>query len=311
MEENKEIKVEEQKEISKDVKKDTNKKGIPMYVYVVGIVVVLLVILIIALVVMANGEEEVPVVDTPVVEENINDKDIKSLTLEDVKKIYNESLPYLSNYVGTTLYHTDKMTITNANTAFLRAFAFTKIEFNDDNVLVPVNEDGSEFCIENDCTPGALLNKGWYRFNANLLNEKSTYYYGASIVHGNFSEYPDYIVKYNNDIYQHEVVDFEYDGLSYHYREYDDYEIGEDTLYIMDKYLYITGKLDDRKTNYNVVIYGDSAKKVTVGTGTYVVADNLVDLIVPNYDRKKVSYKHAFKKAQDGHWYWISTEQVK
>ena len=80
---------------------------------------------------------------------------------------------------------------------------------------------------------------------------------------------------------------------------------------LTDKYLYITGKLDDRKANYDVIIYGDSAKKVTVGTGKYVVADNLVDLIIPNYDRKKVTYKHGFKKAQDGHWYWVSSEQVK
>ena len=46
-------------------------------------------------------------------------------------------------------------------------------------------------------------------------------------------------------------------------------------------------------------------------SGLIASADNLIDLIVPNYDRLKVTYKHGFKKAQDGHWYWVSSEQVK
>ena len=108
MEENKEIKVEETKKV-------VEKKKIPMYVYIVGIVAVLLIVLIIALVVMANSEEEVPpVTEPPKVEENINDKDMTELTVADVKKIYGESLPYLDTYVGTTIYHTNKMTVSNA-----------------------------------------------------------------------------------------------------------------------------------------------------------------------------------------------------
>ena len=307
MEENKEIKVEETNKV-------VEKKKIPMYVYIVGIVAVLLIVLIIALVVMANSEEEVPpVTEPPKVEENINDKDMTELTVADVKKIYGESLPYLDTYVGTTIYHTSKITVSNANPAFLRTYLFSKINFNEDNVLAPLNEDGTEFCIENDCSFGNLLSKGWYRFDATLLQEKSNYYYGTSISHGDFSEHPNYIVKYKDNMYHHEVIDFDFDDLSYHYREYVDYELSEDTLYVTDKYLYITGKLDDRKANYDVIIYGDSAKKVTVGTGKYVVADNLIDSIVSNYNvgRKKATYKHGFKKAQDGHWYWVSTEPVK
>ena len=143
MEENKEI---IQEDIKKEkVKKNITKKKIPMYVYIVGIVVVLIIILIIALAVMANSDEEVPPVEQPVVEENVNDKDLTTLTENDVKKIYNESLPFISDYVGTTIYHTDKMTVSNANQSFLRAFSFSKIAFNEDNVMVPINEDGTEF----------------------------------------------------------------------------------------------------------------------------------------------------------------------
>ena len=71
MEENKEIIQEDIKK--ENVKKNITKKKIPMYVYIVGIVVVLILILIIALAVMANSDEEVPPVEQPVVEENVNE----------------------------------------------------------------------------------------------------------------------------------------------------------------------------------------------------------------------------------------------
>ena len=54
----------------------------------------------------------------------------------------------------------------------------------------------------------------------------------------------------------------------------------------------------------------DSAKKKSLGKGTYLEADNLVDFIVPNYDRKKSNYKHTFKKSSEGNWYWVSSEPI-
>ena len=66
-----------------------------------------------------------------------------------------------------------------------------------------LNEDGTEFCIENDCSFGNLLRKGWYRFDATLLQEKSNYYYGIPISHGDFSEHPNYIVKYKDNMYHY------------------------------------------------------------------------------------------------------------
>lgn len=306
MEENKEIKEEVK---VKDTKKEPVKKSIPMYVYVIGIVVVLILILIISLAVVANSDDEVPV-EEPTTEEKVEEKDPSKLTDKDAKKIFEEALPYIEDYEGTTIYHNDKMMAGNANTEFLRAFAYSKIEFKEGDLTPYKNVDGTDMCGENGCTHQELLNKGWYTFSPTLLQEKSMYYYGAEVVNGKFVDRQDAVIEYKENMYSRSVLSTS-TALSHHYREYVSFEVVEDTLYITDKYLYIYGVVDSKKDNYLITLYGDSAKKNRIGGGTYLIADNLVDLIVPNYERKKVTYKHAFKKASDGHWYWISTVQVK
>lgn len=293
-------------EENKEIKKEIVKNKIPMYVYIVGIVVVLLLILIIALVVTFNSDEEVPV-EGPKVEE----QDTGKLTEANVKKIYNEALPIVDeNSIGTNVYYVDKITVSNANASNLRAFAFSKIQFKDGDIQPRLNNDGTQMCAEEGCTFDNMLKSGWYKFNASLLQEKAKYLYGVEIENGEFSEKSGTNTTYNNGVYEHGIVKSS-SVLSYHYREFVSYEVVEDTLYVIDKYLYIYGTLNDRKDNYQITIYGDSAKKTKLGSGTYLVADNLIDFIVPTYERKKVSYKHAFKKAADGHWYWISSEQLK
>lgn len=302
MEENKEIKKEE-------VKKD-NKKKIPMYVYIVGIVVVLLLILIISLVVMVNSGDDEVVEEPPKVEEPVTPPSINSLTETDAKKIYEETLPFIKNYVGASIHHIDRMTVINTNTNFLRSFAFTKIKFKEGDLLPYINDDGTLKCVGETCTLTALLNDGWYRFSPTLLQEQAKYYYGTEIPNGDFSDEIIANVMYIDDMYARSIASNER-ILSYHHNEYVSYEVVGDTLFVTDKYLYIYGELDERKENFNVTVYGDSSKKTKIGSGVYLDAGNLIEFIIPTYERKKVSYKHEFKQAADGHWYWISSEQVK
>ncbi len=319
----KEVKEEpiESENVSKDIdnnefkfeirKTDTNKKiNIPMYVYIVGGVVLVLIVFIVALAVMAGSDEEVPV-DPPKVEENVGDKDVNQFTESDVKKIYNEALPFVDEeVVGTSTYYVDKITVSNADSSYLRAFAFKNIQFKEGDINPVTNEDGTQVCADEGCTFDSMLKQGWYTFNSSLLQEKAKYLYGVEIENGVFSENIGSYTTYNNGIYTHGTGGGS-TVLSHHYREFVSYEIDGDTLYVTDKYLYIYGTPDSRGDNYLITIYGDSAKKTKLGSGTYLVADNLVEFIVPTYDRKKVTYKHAFKKAADGHWYWISSEPVK
>ena len=280
---------------------------------IIGIVVVLGLILIIAVGSLGSGSDEDVSVDDPKTEEKVDDKkDSKEFDDEDAKKIYEGALPFVNAETpGINIYHLDKMTVANANVNYLRAYAFSKIKFQDGDLKPITNQDGTTSCSGDACTTKDLLKQGKYSFNASLLQDKAKYLYGTEIANGEFSEKLGVITTYKDGIYIRDINDNKSNELSYHYREYSSFEKDGDTLYVTDKYLYICGSLDSRGDNYFVTIYGDSAKKKTIGTGTYLVADNLVEFIVPTYDRKKVSYKHEFKKASDGHWYWVSTELVK
>ena len=302
--------MEENKEIKKEEKSNIHKKKIPIYLYIIGIVVVLLLILIISLVVVSSKAKEEVETPPPKVEEPITPPSISNLTEEDAKKIYQETLPFIKNYVGASIHHIDKMTVSNANTNFLRSFAFSKIDFKEGDLQPYINDDGTPKCIGDTCTLTALLNDGWYRFSPTLLQEKAMYYYGSEIDNGDFSDEINANVMYVDNMYSRSIASTE-KILSHHYTEYVSYEVSGDLLFVTDKYLYIHGKLDERKEHYLITIYGDSSMKTTIGSGKYIDASNLVDFIVQTYERKKVTYKHAFKQAIDGHWYWISSEQVK
>ena len=121
--------MEENNEIKKEEKNNIHKKKIPIYLYIIGIVVVLILILIISLVVVSSKAKEEVETPPPKVEEPVTPPSISNLTEEDAKKIYQETLPFIKNYVGASIHHIDKMTVSNANTNFLRSFAFSKIEF--------------------------------------------------------------------------------------------------------------------------------------------------------------------------------------
>ena len=311
IEDNKDI-VETKKD---EVKRDKKITKIPMYIYIVGGIVIAVLVLIIALVVTVSGDEETPT--EPVKEEEVINKDDKDLTDKDVKKIYDEALPFVGHYVfEVNMYSTEKITFDNADKGYLRAFAFQKTKFKEEDVSPILYEDGTpilEFCEEDECTDWTyedLIDSEAFMFNASALQETAKRLYGREIAHGDFNVFLEAGGTYKDGKYEF-ISQGGINILSHHYREYVSFELVQDTLYIYDKYLYIYGELDDRAENYNVEVFADSAKKKSLGKGVYLDANNLVDFIVPTYERKKANYKHEFKKAADGHWYWISSEPVK
>lgn len=284
------------------------KKRVPLYFCIAGIVVVLLFIFIVSLVVMANSEEK-EVGEPPKVEEKEELVDLNKITNEEVIEIYNGSLPFIEDYEGGNIYSTEKVSITNADKRFLRSFAFSKIEFKEGDLLPYLREDGTEMCDEDGCTHQELLDEGWYRFSSTLLQEKAKYYYGTDIENGSFNNELFAGIEYVDNMYKRSVVGGKI-MLSSHYREFVSFEVIEDTLFVYDKYLYIYGENDDRGDHLLITVYGDSMKKNKLGSAKYMDSENLVDFIVPTYERKKANYKHTFKKAEDGHLYWISSEPV-
>lgn len=296
--------VEDDKKVKYNIKNGLTK---PLYVYVIiGILLLVVIILLVAL--LLGGSKNNELVEPPI---SVVDNNNGKLTDNEVKRIYQEEMPFIeSDTLLINTYSTDKVTISTGNNSFFRAFAFLKIQFKDGDITSYKDSNGLEMCADVGCTFDNMYKQGWYMYDAALLQEKAKYLYGTEIDNGDFAEYIGVYNTYKDNYYYHKVI-AQSNLLSYHYREFVSYEVVDDTLYINDKYLYIYGVLDSRRENYSVTIYGDSTKNNKIGSGTYLVADNLVDFIVPNYDRKKVNYRHAFKKADDGHWYWISSEPVK
>lgn len=282
---------------------------IPMYVYIIGGVVIAILVLIIALVVVANGDEEVP--QDPAATQGTVNKDDYKFDDESAKKIYESKLPFVGHYVKeTNTYNVNKVTFDTLDKGYLRAFAYLNINFKYGDLKAYTEAGIVSSCEEDSCKHHNLLKTGLYAFDAKLLQDSALKLYGKEIENGDFNEYLTTGATYKDNVYYH-TANSESNYLSYHHREYVSYEIVENTLYVFDKYLYIYGELDSRSDNYNVVVYADSAKKKSLGKGTYLEADNLVDFIVPNYDRKKSNYKHTFEKSSDGNWYWVSSEPVK
>lgn len=299
-------------EINNVNEEEKEKLVIPIQVYVVGCIGILLISIIVGMVIAKNNKEkeETPKETTKVEEKVETNKD--EFTDSDAKKIYEDKLPFVGHYVmQENLYTTNKVTFDNANKAYLRAFAFSKIKFSDGQISTYINADGTKMCETEEigCDFDSLLNNGWYVFDQSLLQESAKKLYGRDISNGDFYEYLEAGATYKDGKYYHNQGGGS-NFLSHHYREYVSFELKKDTLYVNDKYLYIYGELDSRKENYLVTIYGDSTKKNEIGTSTYMESDNLVEFIVPTYERKKSNYQHVFKKDSSGNWYWVSSEPI-
>lgn len=292
---------------------EKEKLVIPIQVYVVVCIGILLISIIVGMVIAKDNKEKPEESNNNTkVEEKVPETDKNKFSDKDAKKIYETKLPFVGHYVmQENLYTTSKVTYENANKSYLRAFAFQNIKFSEGQISSYVNEDGTLMCETDEigCDFDSLLSEGWYVFDQALLQESAKKLYGREISNGDFKEYLESGATYKDGKYYHNQGGGS-NFLSHHYREYVSFELKDDTLYINDKYLYIYGELDARNEHYLVTIYGDSAKKNKIGTATYLDADNLVDFIVPTYERKKSNYQHVFKKDEKGNWYWVSSEPI-
>ena len=241
------------------------------------------------------------------------------ITEELIKEIYKKKLPVISDYAfQTSVYTTEMVTVENANLEYLRAFAFNNIEFKEGDLLPFINEDGSEMCSEVvSCDFDSLLEDGWYRFDAKLLQEQAKKLYGQEIKNGEFYESVASGAQYVNGYYVHSHGGGT-DAYAGSYRNYLSYEIIDDILYVTDEYLYARGeyKLDENDNEIVIlIVYTDSELKNALGTEKYVenmnVEDSILKQVIKDYGSKALKYKHAFKQNADGTWYWISTEPVK
>ena len=101
-------------------------------------------------------------------------------------------------------------------------------------------------------------------------------------------------------------------GTSEHgYSELVKAEKSGDEIYIYDKFIYVDyTSIDIGETNPKIHIYTTADKGDDISTETATeFSDNVKPAkLFTKYESKLNTFKHTFKQAQDGTYYWVSTE---
>lgn len=242
---------------------------------------------------------------------NIEQEDIEEvdeateLTEKEVKDIYDKKLPIIKNIMNSSpnIYQSSKKDIKNMDLSYLRAFLYTKIEFNEDNIYPYENEDSTSFEVTGW---EEMYQEGWFIFYPDVLQEQSKIYLGQEIENGDFTEHAGAGATFKNDKYYHSMG-----GMStittHHINEFSSFEQNEDTITIKDKY--IVYDYDTSSSTY--AVYNTSEKTTPVATFTLTedkTADEMKNYILTTYEVYLKEYTHTFKKDNNDNWYWVSTQ---
>ena len=100
------------------------------------------------------------------------------------------------------------------------------------------------------------------------------------------------------------------------YSEIQKVEKSGDKIYIYDKYIFFDETqliVADKEKDQVVHIYKSSDKKSKNELGTFKnnITDKNTKQLYKKYKSKLHTYKHTFKKDEDGNYYWVSTEIAK
>lgn len=121
-------------------------------------------------------------------------------------------------------------------------------------------------------------------------------------------------LNYNNDCYYLSVFEGGGKGTSeYGYAEIQKAEKGQEYLCIYDKYIYVDFiNVDLNEGDSKIHIYTSANKTNDIGTeteiGNYGERTITVSNLYKKYENQLKTYKHTFKKADSGSYYWLSSE---
>ena len=88
-------------------------------------------------------------------------------------------------------------------------------------------------------------------------------------------------------------------------------EKDENYIYIYDKYIYIDStNMDIGEDDKKVHIYTTSDKMNDLGAETEGIwsSDSAIEQLYQKYENQLKTFKHTFKKIEDGSYYWLSSE---
>lgn len=144
------------------------------------------------------------------------------------------------------------------------------------------------------------------------INEKSAEIFNQSNAKWNNYTGCAGALEYQNDNYYLSEFDGGGKGTSeVGYAKMQKAEKEEEYIYIYDKYIYIDSTNYDIGYNDSKVhIYTTSDKTNDIGTENERIwsSDTAIDNIYQKYENQLKTFKHTFKKSENGSYYWLSSE---
>lgn len=211
-----------------------------------------------------------------------------------VKKVY-DYIPVINvmKYEPYNAYQTGKVTINDLDTEYILGCAFTKLSLSDkDKDYIYPGDDG------------------WYRFDANLLQQKVKEMYNQNVENKSF-EYSGGAqgCSYSEGKYTHSSGGYVSQNLI-SIREIEKSYMDGEKLIIEDKYIAL--KSDDINQTNELFSSSNSTKGIKkIDIDLIEKTHEMISKeIKENYADEMTRYRHTFKKNVDGLYYWYSTEPI-
>lgn len=212
---------------------------------------------------------------------------------EQIAKLYKYIPAQDLNLIEKNAYQNQKITADNISSEYLLKNAFKNLEIKD-----------SDKKAYGD----------WYKFDAKLLQAKVKEMYGKNIENREFNIDAGEGCGYENGEYLYSVGGGSSEESRNIRKIQKAYKEGEN-ICIEDKYLYLEIKDSEEDTEAKLYSSSDATKLVANLNNTQELysmnKEQSNENIINQYGSQMSTYKHTFKKANDGSYYWYSTEPVK
>ncbi len=233
-----------------------------------------------------------------IINQTINNKTVNTNS-ELVQKAYN-TIPAIDRMPDDykNAYQTNKVTIDNMETKYILACAFNKLSLSDKD---------KNYIYDND--------KGWYTFDAELLQQKVKEMYNQNVENNDFNYCNDSgTCTYKDGKYTHSYGGDVISGFI-SIRKIEKAYIVNDELIIEDRYIGLKYNYDENYENKqcDLITYtnsGEISKKINYNISEKT-NEQITSEIINLYSDNMTNYKHTFKKNSNGSYYWYSTEPIK
>lgn len=277
-----------------------NKKKGNIFIALFIIVLILLIAETVFLVISLNKKENnVENTDTEVIEqidETEKEDPIIELSVEDeiVKTLYDYIPQYSVNLIIKNAYQSKKTTIDDIDNEVLLSFIFRRVENT-------ISED------EVEIVEGNTFKGSWYKFSSSIIQNEAIKVFGKELPNQTFKIGAGSGCQYEDDGRYYYTYGGGSGQGSSNYRKIEKAYKQGNYIYIEDRYLYYVGIGNDIPEAGSYLYDTSDQANLIIKVDTI---DGLGNNIIEKYYDQMKTYKHTFAKAEDGSYYWVSTEPI-